>query len=78
MTFKTKIAELKGSSSSSARTPKSQLAAEQSLTGECWISSKKDTPYPKAKEKTQQDSRGDEIIFRIKPHTHQRCSEDTN
>ena len=59
MTFKTMMAVQKDSFSSFARTPKSQAAAEQQLTGECWISSKKDTPYPKAKEKTQQDSRRD-------------------
>ena len=45
-------------SSSSGRTPKSQLTAEQPLTEECWIAPKKDTPHPRAKEKPQQDSRG--------------------
>jgi len=55
-------------SSSPERTPKLQLAAEQPLTGECWIPPKKDTPHPKAKEKSQQDGRRDEIAFRIKPH----------
>ena len=33
--------------------------------------------YPMSKDKgeAQQDGRRDEIVFRIKPHTHQRCSE---
>ena len=39
-------------SSSPVRTPKSQLDAEQPLTGECWIPPKKDTPCPRAKEKS--------------------------
>ena len=65
-------------SSSPARTPKSQLAAEQLLTGEYWIPPIKAIPHPRVKEKTQQDSRRGKIIFRIKPHTHQRHSEDAN
>ena len=40
-------------SSSPVRTPKSQLDAEQPLTGECWIPPKKDTPCPRAKVKPQ-------------------------
>ena len=36
---------------------------------------KKNTPHPRAKEKPQQEGRRDEIALRIKPHTHQRCSE---
>ena len=67
--------------SSSARTPKLQLAAEQPSTGECWIPpkkipppKKKDTPHPKAK-KPQQDGRRGEIKFTIIPHAPQRCSE---
>ena len=52
--------------SSSARTPKLQLAAEQPLTGECWIPPKKDTAYPRAKEKPQQGGRRGEVMFRIK------------
>ena len=32
----------------------------------------KDTPHPRSKEKPQQDGRGGEITFRIKPHTCQR------
>ena len=42
-------------SSSSGRTPKSQLTAEQPLTEECWIAPKKDTPCPRAKEKPQKE-----------------------
>ncbi|CAI9172155.1 unnamed protein product [Rangifer tarandus platyrhynchus] len=63
---------------SSTRTPKLQLTAEQLLTGECWILPKKDTPRPRAKEKPQQDSRRGKIVFGIKPHIHQRCSESSN
>ena len=32
-------------------------------------------PCPRKKEKPQQDGRRGKIMFRIKPHTHQRCSE---
>ena len=39
---------------------------------------KKDTPHPGAKEKPQQDGRGSEITFRIKPCTYQRHSEGSN
>ena len=46
--------------------------------GACWIPPKKDTPHPRAKEKPQQDSRRGEIMFRIKPHTCERCSEGSN
>ena len=58
--------------SSPERTPKLQLAAEQPLTGECWIPPNKDTPCPKAKEKPQEDGRKGEIAVRIKTHTHTR------
>ena len=61
--------------SSSARTPKLQLTAEQTLTGDCWIPPKKDTPHQRANEKPQQDGWRGKIMFRIKPHSHQRCSE---
>ena len=47
-------------------------------TEECWIPSKKDTPHLGAKEKPQQDGKRGKITFRIKPHTHQRCSEGSN
>ena len=62
-------------SSSSARTPKSQLAAEQPSIGERWIPPRKDTPHPRTKEKPEQDGRMGETAFRIKPHTCQRCWE---
>ena len=39
---------------------------------------KKDTPHPRAKEKPQKDGRRGKIIFRIKLHTCQRCSEGSN
>lgn len=40
-------------SSSAARTPKSQLAAEKPSTGGCW-NPPKGTPCPRTKEKWQQ------------------------
>ena len=69
--------------SSSARTPKLQLSAEQPSIGECWTSSKgkkkkKDNSHPRAKEKPQQDSRRGKIVFRIKLITCQKVSEDSN
>ena len=65
-------------SSSPARTPKLQLAAEQPSTEECWIPPKKDTPRPRAKEKPQKDGKRGEIGIRIKPHTCQRHLEGSN
>ena len=35
-------------------------------------------PTPKGKGRLQQDGRRDEIVFRIKPHTRQRYSKDSN
>ena len=64
--------------SSPGRTPKLQLAAEQPLTGEHWITQKRDIPSPRAKEKPQQDGGRGEIMFRIKPLTCQRLSEGSN
>ena len=52
-------------SSPPVRPPKLQLAAEQPSTGECWISPKKGTPHPRAKEKPQQDGKRGETAFRI-------------
>ena len=37
-----------------------------------------DTPCPRAKEKTKQDGKRGELPFRIKPHSRQRCSEDSD
>ena len=65
-------------SSSPVRTPSLHLAAEQPSTGKCWIPPKKDTPYPRAKEKPQQDGRKGKSAFRIKSHTHQGRSESSN
>ena len=65
-------------STSPERTAKLQLAAEQPLTAECWITPKKDTLRARAKEKPQQDGRRGEITFRIKSCTCQRRSEDSN
>ena len=53
-------------SSSSARTPKLELATEQASTEECWIPPKKDTPCPRAKELPPQDGRrGEESVKKI-------------
>ena len=41
--------------SSSLRTPKLELAAEQPSTGECWISPKTDTQHKMTKEQLHQD-----------------------
>ena len=37
-----------------------------------------DIPCPRAKEKPQQDGKKSKIMFRIKPHTCQKCSEGSN
>ena len=52
----------------------------------CWITinrrmlepTKKDTPWPRAKEKPQWDGRRGTIMFKIKPHIRQRSLEGTN
>ena len=44
---------------------KLQLTTEQPQTGECWIPPPKDTPPPRATEKSQQDGRRGEIAFSI-------------
>ena len=51
-------------SSPPARTPKSQLAAEQASIGECWNTPKKGTPNPRAKEKLWQDGRRSAVMFK--------------
>ena len=61
--------------SSPARTPKLQLTAEQPSIGECWIPPNKDIPCLRTKEKPQRDGSRVKIMFRIKPHTHQRLLE---
>ena len=65
-------------SSSPVRTPKVQLTTEEPLTEKCRIPPKKDIPHPSAKEKHHQDCTREEIAFRIKPHTRQRCLEGSN
>ena len=63
------------------RTPKLQLAAEQPSTGGCWLPLKKKKTkktHPTAKEKSQQDGRKYEFMFRIKPHKWQRYLEGSN
>ena len=65
-------------SSSPVRTPKVQLTTEEPLTEECRIPPKKDIPHPSAKEKHHQDCTREEIAFRIKPQTCQRCLEGSN
>ena len=54
-------------SSSPARTPKLQLAAEQPSTGESSIPSKKDTPLPRTKENPKQDSRRGKLCLESNP-----------
>ena len=50
----------------------------QPSTGECWIPPKKDAPGQRTKEKPQQDGKRGEIMFTVKPYTHQRYSEGSN
>ena len=57
-------------SSSSARTPKLQLASEQQSTGECWIPQKK-IPHVQG----QRRSPARQIMFRIKTQTRLRHSD---
>ena len=74
-----KMADLKDiRSTSPARTPKVQLAAEQLSIGECQIPLKKDTPCQSAKKNPQQDGRRGKIMFRIKLQTHQRLCKGSN
>ena len=54
-------------SSSPVRTPKSQVNAEQPLTGECWIPPKKDTPCPRAKESHIKVLGGAKSCLNLKP-----------
>ena len=75
----TLVSELKDMRSSSpARTPKLQLPAEQPSTGECWTPQKKRFPTSKGKGEAAIRCRRGKITFRIKPHTHQRRSEDSD
>ena len=70
MKIKTKMTEWKDMhSSSAARTPKSQLAAEKQSTGGCWNPPKKGTPCPRTKEKPQRDSRRDMTMVKSNPIT---------
>ena len=66
-----------------ARLPLQELQNYNSLFNNCWQENvgthqKKETTWQRAKEKPQQDGRRDEMVFRIKPHTHQRCLEGSN
>ena len=55
--------------SSPLRTPKLQITAEQSLTGESWIPPKTDTPRPRAKYKPQQDGESCSVVSNsLRPH----------
>ena len=55
--------------SSPLKTPKLQLTAEQSLTGESWIPPKKDTPRPRAKDKPKQDGESCSVVSNsLRPH----------
>ena len=40
---------------------------EQSLTGRCWHTHKKDTPHPKSKEKPQWDGRRGAVMIKSRP-----------
>jgi len=53
-------------SSPPAKVPKSQLAVEKSLTGECWNPPRKDIPHPKTK-KPQQDGRKGTAMIKSNP-----------
>ena len=61
-------------SSSPERPPKLQLTAGQPSDRRMLDPTKKGkhTPHPRAKKKTQQDSRRGKTAFRLKPHAHQR------
>ena len=56
------------------------------ITIHCWTTidrrildpTNKRYPLPRAKYKPQQDGRRGEILFRVKPHTRQRCLEGSN
>ena len=59
--------------SSSVRTPKLQVPAEEPSTGESWILQIKDTPCPRPKDKPQQDGGGGggvKLLLESKPHIH--------
>ena len=58
------------------RTPKSQLAAEQPMTGECWNPPK--IPMSKGKGEPEQDGRRGAIAFNIKCRSHWRHLEGAN
>ena len=55
------------SSSSPVRTPKSQPAVEQPLTGGCWRPPRKDSPHPRTREKQQLDGRRGAIMIKSNP-----------
>ena len=75
-----KMAEQKDvGSSSPMRTPSLKLTAEQPLTGEYWIPPKKKILQVQGQRQSPSKMVGGaKIAFRIKPHTHQRCSEGSN
>ena len=74
------MVERKDMCSSSEKTPKLQLTAGQPSDRKMLDPTKKEkhTPHPRAKKKTQQDSRRGKIAFRLKPHAHQRLPEGSN
>ena len=53
--------------SSSPAISRSQLAAEQPETEECWIPPKKDTPHQRAKEKPPKNGRRVKLHLESKP-----------
>ena len=64
--------------SSLARTPKLQLAAEQLLTGECWISPKKMSHVQRQRKSPNKMAEGEKSHLESNPPAHQRCSEGSN
>ena len=64
--------------SSSARTPKLQLVAEQPLTGECWIPPKKKIPHIQQQRRSPSKTVGGAKSHIKSNPKHQRCSEGSN
>ena len=58
-------------------TPRS-ISEKSQQDGRHWSGCWGDTLCPRAKEEPQQDGRRGKFTFRIKPHSHQRCSEGSN
>ena len=63
---------------SPARTPKSQLAAEQPSTGRCWNPPEKDTPHPSQRNpsKVVGAKTGHQRVDRLKPQSQKTNQSD--